>query len=272
VCESAQAECWADDDLNQALQHVQSSAGGAASLRRISVGIDHACALRRSAPRAGGGDVEGHAIEVDEVAGKAVCWGSNWLNAELAESNAGLSDTQVPKMYVGKAEARGADMIDISAGADHTCAITTHGQIQCWGHAISDTGVPTGNHWLHVRAGTRVYMHSHTRAQTQAHKHTHTYTHTHTHIHTHTHTYQVTVAHVPSAKSAEACWHAGVIPEEPTSMQLMLPPLLCCRALCTTVVRARVQQECGTTDRTCRRCSTWMARGCMCFLLTCRSS
>lgn len=147
-----QAECWGDDDLDEALQQVQqSSAGGEASLRRISVGIDHACALRATS-RAGSGAARGDSTESAEVSGQAVCWGSNWLNPELAEANAQQSEGELGHIYVGKAVARGADMVDISAGADHTCGITTHGQIQCWGHAISDTGVPTGNHWMRIKA------------------------------------------------------------------------------------------------------------------------
>ena len=50
---------------------------------------------------------------------------------------------------------RAGQLVDISAGADHTCAVTASGHLHCWGArtGVGETGVPPGNHWLGVRAG-----------------------------------------------------------------------------------------------------------------------
>ena len=85
---SGLAECWGDGALNDALQQLDEPER--LRLRALSVGMDHACALRDGA---------------SNEAGVGVCWGSNWMNADLAE-HYGFDDIRiVSHSYIGKAVA-----------------------------------------------------------------------------------------------------------------------------------------------------------------------
>ena len=149
LAESALAECWGDEELNEALQHVQHTHDlHRLTLRNLTIGLDHACALRVLAPSP-------HHVPLAPAARpdvhKGVCWGSNWQNVDLLEATTHAAD--IRPAFVGKAVERAGKIVDISAGSEHTCSITQGGQLQCWGLQMHDAGVPTGNHWMAVKAG-----------------------------------------------------------------------------------------------------------------------
>ena len=149
LAESALAECWGDEELNEALQHVQHTHDShRLTLRNLTVGLDHACALRVLAPSPHNAPLA-PAARPDVHEG--VCWGSNWQNVDLLEATMHAAD--IGPAFLGKAVGRAGKIVDISAGSEHTCAITQGGQLQCWGLKMHDAGVPTGNHWMAVKAG-----------------------------------------------------------------------------------------------------------------------
>jgi len=69
--------------------------------------------------------------------GTAVCWGSN-KNAQLGRGAAGASQPQPQPVATPLRYTR------LSAGANHNCAITAGGGVQCWGYnAFGQAGVKT---------------------------------------------------------------------------------------------------------------------------------
>ncbi len=78
----------------------------------IAAGHSHTCALERT--------------------GHVYCWGNN-RHGELGQGRVGDS-TDRPVQVVG-VEGRGYldNITAITSGADHTCALDTHGRVYCWG-------------------------------------------------------------------------------------------------------------------------------------------
>ncbi len=107
------AHCWG---LNQAgqlgdgtntLRNIPTPVAGGLAFVRISAGLEHACALT--------------------AAGEVYCWGDNtW--GQLGDG--GSSDQPAP---VAVAAPGGATWAWVSAGENHTCAVTTEGVAYCWG-------------------------------------------------------------------------------------------------------------------------------------------
>lgn len=81
---------------------------GSHTFRKISVGFEHACAL-------------------DED-GAAWCWGNNTYGQLGSGETRVVYGEPVPVQVVG-----GLAFTDLSAGRDHTCAITPDGELYCWG-------------------------------------------------------------------------------------------------------------------------------------------
>lgn len=77
----------------------------------ISVGDSHACGLAAS--------------------GQVYCWGNNWYG-QLGIGSAG-GDGGVMKSLTPTAVTGGLVFATISAGAQHTCALTQSGEAYCWG-------------------------------------------------------------------------------------------------------------------------------------------
>ncbi|HJR49488.1 MAG TPA: hypothetical protein VJ794_00195, partial [Gemmatimonadales bacterium] len=86
----------------------------------LSVGYVHNCAL--------------------ESGGQAYCWGSN-IQGQLGDGNTGV-DSDMPVPVTG-----GHAFASISAGGDHTCALTSAGEAYCWGEnfygGLGDGNAPT---------------------------------------------------------------------------------------------------------------------------------
>ena len=151
IAETGLVECWGDDDLDAGAGEVQTGA----RLIKVSLGVDHACALRL--PLAAG-LLDAAAAEAAAAAGaEAVCWGSNWMNAELGEQFFPSAGTEGHGIFVGKAAPPGpaTRFVDLSVGVEHVCGVTTSGGLVCWGAfvAMGGKGVPPGNHWVAAVAG-----------------------------------------------------------------------------------------------------------------------
>jgi len=117
--------CWGDRDMGQ-LGHTHRNnmiptqvMGLDACATAISAGWDHTCAIT--------------------AGGKLWCWGSRALGKtgiadDAARGARVLSAMPVPSLQSG--------VMDVSAGARHTCAVTSGGAVRCWG---SNTGGVLGN-------------------------------------------------------------------------------------------------------------------------------
>lgn len=77
------------------------------------------------------------------TAGKAYCWGSN-ANGSLGNGDTTVSQVDVPTPVVG-----GLTFKSIKAGVLHVCALTSAGDVYCWGDnysgALGTSGVPRYN-------------------------------------------------------------------------------------------------------------------------------
>lgn len=110
--------CWGRGDLGQqgngATAHalvpvvVLDSAGASAltDIAAIAVGAQHACAL--------------------SGAGAVQCWGEN-TKGQLG--NGSTLNSSLPVNVTGL----GSNVVGISAGANHSCALRSNGDVQCWG-------------------------------------------------------------------------------------------------------------------------------------------
>jgi uncharacterized repeat protein (TIGR02543 family) len=132
--------CWGDNSFGQIGNNAAATAlqtpvlvptavsGLASGVVQISAGADgkHSCALT--------------------AVGGAMCWGSN--NTNQLGGNTGASLSPVPVTVVGLASAA----ISISAGSEHSCAVLTGGDAQCWGsdlnYGLGDNGVVTNSSWF----------------------------------------------------------------------------------------------------------------------------
>ncbi|HEX7050965.1 MAG TPA: Ig-like domain-containing protein [Longimicrobiales bacterium] len=79
---------------------------GGLTFRALAVGNWHACGITAE--------------------GKAYCWGANWGGQLGTETDASYSTVPVP---VGL----DAEVVSVSGGGLHTCALTASGQAYCWG-------------------------------------------------------------------------------------------------------------------------------------------
>lgn len=104
------AWCFGQQQLGNGTQAPSTSwvaVSGALAFRQISAGGSHTCAIALSF--------------------SAYCWGQN----NLSQLGSGGSETEAstPQLVTG-----GHSFSRVSAGADHTCAITTSGTAYCWGN------------------------------------------------------------------------------------------------------------------------------------------
>jgi prepilin-type N-terminal cleavage/methylation domain-containing protein len=119
------------------------------TIKTISVGISHACA-----------------IASDD---QAYCWGSN-ASGQLG--NGTTTSSSVPVAVNKSGALAGKSIVSISAGSNHTCAIASDNQAYCWGwnaygmlgnnttanttvpQAVTASGVLTGKKITGISAGT----------------------------------------------------------------------------------------------------------------------
>ena len=115
----------------------------------MTVGMDHACALRIQEPS----PPPRPPLALSSEPHVGVCWGSNFVNPDLVYAPDDPDQTGLS--YSGKAIARAGEVLNMAAGAEHTCSVTASGHLQCWGNFNNNNeiGAPTGNHWQLVKAG-----------------------------------------------------------------------------------------------------------------------
>jgi alpha-tubulin suppressor-like RCC1 family protein len=115
------AHCWGSNFAGQLGDGTTAGAGptpviGGLTFTRITVGALHTCGVTPT--------------------GQAYCWGDNEFG-QLGNGNAGGS------MHTPVAVAGGLTLKDISAGVDHTCAVSTGDVAYCWGYASNlGAGIP----------------------------------------------------------------------------------------------------------------------------------
>jgi len=66
-----------------------------------------------------------HTCAVDSI-GRAKCWGAN-SSGQLGDGS--TDDSSQPQLVLGLA----SDVVEISAGYSHSCAVTAAGTLMCWG-------------------------------------------------------------------------------------------------------------------------------------------
>jgi alpha-tubulin suppressor-like RCC1 family protein len=125
VTTADQAYCWgsnADGQLGNGTFKVSRApvaVAGGLRFRRVSVGVDHTCG-----------------VTLDN---RAYCWGKN-RNGRLGD---GTTDVDRPRPV---AVSGGLFFLQVSAGRDHTCGVTTTNRVFCWGNgSFGQLGNGTSN-------------------------------------------------------------------------------------------------------------------------------
>jgi alpha-tubulin suppressor-like RCC1 family protein len=127
TCALAQADhrafCWGFNgngqlgDGSKTERHSPVAVAGGRTFKQLDAGTVHTCAVT--------------------PVNQAFCWGSDF-RGELGDGGTTPQDRTAPSLVAGKHA-----FIQISAGAQNTCALTTAKQAFCWGHG------PTGDGTLH---------------------------------------------------------------------------------------------------------------------------
>ena len=102
--------CWGSNSVGQ--RGIGMGGGpavtGLTDATTISVGGRHACAVRAT--------------------GRVVCWGENFYG-QLGDGRSGyMTNSAVPVTVMGI-----TDAVDVTCGAEHTCAVLADGSARCWG-------------------------------------------------------------------------------------------------------------------------------------------
>ena len=127
VRSGATSECNAKDPQNPFVRFVEDQMNGvigapdsngqpAYRVDRFAGGYDHSCVVMRKA-----GAVEAY----------VACWGRN--NHDQTGQGVATSFVDDPSSVAGTVSPQGAASIELSSGAEHTCAIVGKSQLVCWG-------------------------------------------------------------------------------------------------------------------------------------------
>src|SRR6185437_5531048 len=113
VTSAGGVQCWGDNsfgelgnDSNETSQIPIGVEGLASGIAGVAAGLDHECAWTN--------------------AGAVLCWGTN-VAGQLGDGT--LADSAMPVPVMGLP----SPIVLVSAGAAHTCAVTTGGGVLCWG-------------------------------------------------------------------------------------------------------------------------------------------
>lgn len=80
------------------------------NVRAISTGNDHACAILKDS--------------------SVMCWGVNWAGQAGTDD---LKDVPLPQVVQGLPKT----IVGMASGKEHSCAMTTSGEVYCWGNNVS---------------------------------------------------------------------------------------------------------------------------------------
>lgn len=176
-------ECWGRNDLGQLGDGTRESrsdavrVGGSERFRSVSAGYVHTCVISESDllycwgenldGRLGIGTPAGALIPMRvsipdgardlsagnvhsctvTLRGEAYCWGDN-IYAQLGNAHpAGQSAADYKEFSPVKVVAPGVTFDAITAGAHHTCALTTDGDAMCWGFSSGQLGIGYRGHY-----------------------------------------------------------------------------------------------------------------------------
>ncbi|WP_176736710.1 RCC1 domain-containing protein, partial [Oligoflexus tunisiensis] len=116
------AYCWGDNSNGQL-------GDGSTTARSIPTAVDVSLLApgERFTQVTGGDD---HTCGLTSI-GKAYCWGGN-DTGQLGDGNSGVA-TDIPTSIDTSTLSPGEVFVSISAGNNHTCAITSLGRLLCWG-------------------------------------------------------------------------------------------------------------------------------------------
>ncbi|HCP44928.1 MAG TPA: hypothetical protein DIU15_02715 [Deltaproteobacteria bacterium] len=131
IAGSGSVLCWGDDAVGQ-------STPPTGSFTQVSAGLRHSCAIAED--------------------GSLQCWGAG---AGEADGLCGFVD-DIWYEDCGQASPPSGTFIHVSAGGWHSCAVSSAGDVQCWGadNGMEEdrgqvTGRPTGTGFVEVAAGWR---------------------------------------------------------------------------------------------------------------------
>ncbi len=117
--------CWGRNDFGQL-------GNGGNSDSVLPVAVDASGVLAgRSVTQVSAGGVHTCALSSD---GQVACWGWN-VSGELG--NGGTRNSAVPVAMDASGVLAGKTVTQVSAGQAHTCALTSDGQVACWGWNVS---------------------------------------------------------------------------------------------------------------------------------------
>ena len=130
-------KCWGDDEMGtlsagvpytDSRPHASSTPldipGLGAGVAAISVGTEHACAL-----------MDDHSMK---------CWGHN--GSWIGDGNDHLPGDSDSPNQVGPKVVDVHDIVQMSVGHEHTCAVTSAGTVKCWGtNTFGEVGDGTDN-------------------------------------------------------------------------------------------------------------------------------
>jgi alpha-tubulin suppressor-like RCC1 family protein len=141
VTGTGNVRCWGDNEMGQlgdgtmTNRSTPAAVFGLVGATSVATGSAHSCALRFD---------------------QAWCWGHN-SSSQLGDGTA--ENSSFPTSVVGL----DADVVAVTANGDHSCALTTVGQVRCWGYNLAGqlgdgtfvdraTPVPVAGLGLGVRA------------------------------------------------------------------------------------------------------------------------
>ncbi len=112
--------CWGRNDNGElgrggasgALSNPPGEVMGLADAVHLSVGQQHACAVRTS--------------------GAVVCWGVN-RSGQLGDGSSGACDSGFPTSDLPRPVTGVSDAVHVAAGQSHSCALRSTGEVVCWG-------------------------------------------------------------------------------------------------------------------------------------------
>lgn len=131
LSDDGRAYCWGANPNGQL-------GNGSTADSSVPVAVDRSgvlkgVALARISAYVGADNGHGHTCAVS-TGGQAYCWGNN-VAGQLG--NGSTKNSSVPVAVNAVGVLNGVALRDISAGDDHTCALSVDGRAYCWGYGVN---------------------------------------------------------------------------------------------------------------------------------------